>query len=306
VDSIYFTPTRQLASVKGMTEKKVETAKIAAKKMLGVSTFMKASVHLEDRKNVVKLSTGSTAVDAILRGGIETGSITEIFGEFRCGKTQLCHTLAVTCQLAIDSGGAGAKVLYLDSEGTFRPERLAEIAQRWNLDEQTVLNNVVYARAYNSEHQSEILRESCAILQQARYGLVIVDSVTALFRTDYSGRGELAERQQALGKFLRMLQRMADEFGVAIVLTNQVQAEVGGNPFMGGPQYKPIGGHILAHAAQTRLSLRKGQAEQRIVKIYDSPSLPEDQATFAIDASGVMDVKEGTGRKRKFGAVEDK
>jgi len=302
VDSIYFTPKRQLQQVRGFSEKKIESIKESAGKLMRHQTFQRASEHLLDRRAVVKLSTGSSAVDAILKGGIETGSITEIFGEFRTGKTQLCHTLCVTTQLGVDQGGAAAKVLYVDSEGTFRPERLAEILPRWGLDEAQVLNNVVYARAYNSEQQHEILRESCAILANSRFGLVIVDSVTALFRTDYQGRGELADRQMALGRFLRLLQRMADEFGVAVVLTNQVTAEVGGMSFMpGAPQHKPIGGHVLAHAAQTRLSLRKGAGETRIVKIYDSPSLPEDQATFAIDPTGVIDASlDKPSRKRRL------
>ena len=144
-----------------------------------------------------------------------------------------------------------------------------------------MLDNVSYAKAYSSDHQMQLLEQAAAMMSESRYVLVIVDSATALFRTDYSGRGELAERQQKLGKFLRRLQRLSDEFGVAVVITNQVTAKVDGGPAaMFGPQLAPIGGNIIAHASTTRLFLKKGRGETRICKIYDSPLLPESEATF--------------------------
>ena len=152
---------------------------------------------------------------------METGSVTELYGEFRTGKTQLCHTLCVICQLPIEQGGGEGKAMYIDTEGTFRPERLAQISQRFGLNPDDVLDNVTYARAYNSEHQQQLLIQAGALLAESRYALVIVDSATALFRTDYTGRGELSTRQQSLAQFLRGLQKLADEFGVAVVITNQ-------------------------------------------------------------------------------------
>jgi len=125
-----------------------------------------------------------------------------------------------------------------------------------------------------------------------RFALLVVDSATALYRTDYSGRGELSARQMSLAKFLRSLQRMADEFGVAVVITNQVVAQVDGGAFMGGDTKKPIGGHIIAHASCSRFSLRKGRGESRILKICDSPLLPEGEATFAITNDGIDDYKD--------------
>merc|ERR1719277_2026580 len=242
------------------------------------------------RQNMVQLTTGSATLDALLGGGVETGQITEIFGEFRCGKTQLCHTLCVASQLGTDRGGAESKALYIDTEGTFRPERLVDIAKRFGLNEEDVLSNVTYARAYNAEHQDQLLIEAAAVFCESRYAVLIVDSATGLFRTDYLGRGELAERQQALNAFLRKLQRIADEHGVAVVITNQVMASPEGGPaaFM-GPQVKPIGGHIIGHASQTRLMFRKGKGETRICKIYDSPNLPEGEAMFAIGPGGIVD-----------------
>jgi DNA repair protein RAD51 len=155
------------------------------------------------------------------------------------------------------------------------------------------MENVSYAKAHNSEHQMQLLEQAAALMAENRYALVIVDSATALFRTDFSGRGELAERQQRLAQFLRRLQRLADEFGVAVVITNQVTAKVDGGPgAMFGPQVAPIGGNIIAHMSTTRLSFRKGRGENRICKVFDSPCLPEGEASFAITEAGVTDAND--------------
>merc|ERR1719321_73953 len=278
--------------IKGIGEAKANTIMAAAKQLVPLR-MVSAAEMLEMRKQMVKLITGSAQLNALLGGGVETGQITEIFGEFRSGKTQLCHTLCVTCQLPIEQGGAESKALYVDTEGTFRPERLVQIAERYGLNSEDVLENVTYARAYNAEHQDKLLVEAAAVFCDSRYALLVVDSATGLFRTDYSGRSELAERQQALNKFLRKLQRIADEHGVAVVITNQVMAspESGPAAFM-GPQVKPIGGHIIGHASQTRLFFRKGKGETRICKIYDSPSLAEGEAMFAIGAGGITNAED--------------
>jgi DNA repair protein RAD51 len=182
--------------------------------------------------------------------------------------------------------------MYIDTEGTFRPERLVPIAKRFDLDPQKVLDNVAYARAHNSEHQNKLLQQAAALMCENRFALLVVDSATALYRTDYSGRGELSARQMSLAKFLRHLQRLADEFGVAVVITNQVVAQVDGGAMFAADNKKPIGGHIIAHASTTRLSMRKGRAESRVCKIYDSPCLPESEAVFAITNGGIDDYNE--------------
>jgi len=291
VETIAFMPMRKLMEVKGIGDQKAQRIMAAAKTLVPMR-MVSAAEMLQMRKNMVQISTGSAQLDGLLAGGIETGQITEIFGEFRCGKTQLCHTLCVACQLPIDRGGAESKALYVDTEGTFRPERLVSIAERYGLNEEDVLENVTYARAYNAEHQEKLLVEAAAVFCESRYALLIVDSATGLFRTDYSGRGELADRQQALNRFMRKLQLLADEHGVAVVITNQVMSTPDAGPaaFM-GPQVKPIGGHIMGHASQTRLFFRKGKGETRICKIYDSPSLPEGEAMFAIGAGGITDAE---------------
>jgi DNA repair protein RAD51 len=254
--------------------------------------FQTSDIFLQKRLNLTYLSTGSKELDKLLGGGIETGSITEIFGEFRTGKTQICHTLCVTCQLSKEQGGGEGKALYIDTEGTFRPEKLRNIAERFGLDSEAVVQNVMYARAYNSDHQNKLLLQACGLMAESKFALLIVDSATALYRTDFSGRGELSARQMSLAKFLRNLQKIADEFQVAVVITNQVVAQVDGNTFGGANDKKPIGGHIMAHAAQTRLSLRKGQKEKRLCKVYDSPCLPEEEATYAITDQGIDDAKD--------------
>ena len=173
----------------------------------------------------------------------------------------------------------------------FCPENIAKIATRYSLNAEDVLDNIAVARAQNSEHQMQLLTQAAAMMAESRFALIIVDSATALFRTDFVGRGELAERQQSLALFMRQLQRLANEYGVAVVITNQVVASPDSSMFMRDP-LKPIGGNIIAHASTTRLKLRKGRGETRICKVVDSPCLPEAEATFAITGSGVGDPEE--------------
>jgi DNA repair protein RAD51 len=282
---------KTLQGIKGFSEIKVTKLITEACKLVPMG-FTTATEYHKQRSEIIHLSTGSKALDTLLAGGIETGSLTEIFGEFRTGKTQLCHTLCVTCQLNLENGGGEGKALYIDTEGTFRPQRLIKIAEKFGLNPNDVLDNITYARAFNSDHQLKLLYEATAMLSESRFALIVIDSATALFRTDYLGRGELSARQMQLAKFLRLLLRLCDEFGVAVVMTNQVVASVDGGMagFMADPK-KPIGGNIMAHASTTRLSLRKGRGNTRICKIYDSPCLPESEATFSINEDGIGDAE---------------
>ncbi len=290
VESITHATLRKLTDIKGISEQKAQKIKEVSYKLVPMG-FLTAAQQLETRKDLIQLSTGSKDLDALLGGGVETGSLTEIFGEFRTGKTQLCHTLCVTSQLPLDQGGGEGKAMYIDTEGTFRPQRLVAIAERFGLDVDTVLDNVAFARAHNSEQQMDLLKMASAMMSEDRYALVVVDSATALFRTDYCGRGELSERQMQLAQFLRQLTRMSEEFGVAVVLTNQVVANPDGMSFA-KDSTKPIGGNIIAHASHTRLRLRKGRGENRICQIFDSPTLPEAECQFSIGANGIDNAKE--------------
>ena len=192
----------------------------------------------------------------------------------------------------MEQGGGEGKCMYIDTEGTFRPERLLATAEKYGLNGEEVLDNVAFARAYNTDHQLSLLSQAAAMMSESRYALIIVDSATSLYRTDYSGRGELSARQMHLARFLRNLMRLADEFGVAVVITNQVVAQVDGASMFNADPKKPIGGNIMAHASTTRLSLRKGRENTRICKIYDSPCLPEAEAVFAINHDGIGDPTE--------------
>lgn len=285
-----------MAEVKGISENKAAKIQEAACKLVHMG-FTTASETLKIRQDIIFLSTGSKDLDELLGGGFETGSITELFGEFRTGKSALCHTLAVTCQLPVNQGGGEGKAIYIDTEGCFRPEKLAAIAERFGLNADDVLDNVAVARCHNSEHQMQLLVQASAMMAESRHALIIVDSATALFRTDFSGRGELAERQQLLGQFMRQLQRLANEYGVAVVITNQVVSSPDAGMF-NGDGVKPIGGNIIAHASTTRIKLRKGRGEERIARVIDSPLVAEADATFALSAAGVCDA---TGETSKGG-----
>ncbi|KAF7702697.1 Meiotic recombination protein DMC1/LIM15 like protein [Cucumispora dikerogammari] len=292
IQALFMMTKRNLCKIKGMSEMKADKLKEIAAKLVEID-FQTASELCEKRKSVLKISTGSAEVDKILGGGIQTMSITEVFGEFRTGKTQLCLTMCVTTQLDIESGGGQGKVAFIDTEGTFRPERLKEIAERYQLDVKKVLDNVIFARAYNSDHQNDLLSAlSAKFTEDQTFKLLIIDSIIALFRTDFIGRGELGERQQKLNVFLQRLMKLAEEFNLAVLITNQMMSDPSATmSFVSDPK-KPIGGHVLAHASTTRIYLRKGRDDIRIAKIYDSPDMPEAEAQFSISPEGVKDVSE--------------
>lgn len=183
------------------------------------------------------------------------------------------------------------KVVYLDTEGNFRPERIEAIAARFGLDAGETLDNILICRVFSHEEQMEAVKPIAALLadvDQGPFRLLIIDSVIALFRTEFTGRADLAERQQKLGLHLAHLTQIAEEFNVAVVIVNQCMADPGALAF--GPVIRPTGGHVLAHASTTRVMLRKGKGEQRVASIFDSPLMPEDEAAFAITHGGIADV----------------
>ncbi|KAK4517184.1 uncharacterized protein ATC70_000516 [Mucor velutinosus] len=292
VDAIAYSPKKSLLAIKGLSEAKVE--KIIKEVSGLIDIGFTTALDVQQRRNeLIYITTGSRDLDTLLGGGIETGSITELFGEFRCGKTQLCHTLAVSCQLSMEQGGAEGKCLYIDTEGTFRSSRILSIAARFGLDAEICLDNIAYARAYNTDHQTSLLVQAAAMMSETRFALLIVDSIISLYRTDYLGRGELSARQMHLARFLRSLQRIADEFGVAVVVTNQMLSNVDGSASMfTADAKKPTGGNIMAHSCCTRLHFKKGRGDNRICKVYDSPSLPESECTFAIAEEGIRDAND--------------
>ena len=291
VEGLNMVVKKQLTAIKGLSDAKVDKILDAAKKFVACS-FHTGVEALGKRREVVKITTGCKAFDELLGGGIETMSITEAFGEFRTGKTQIAHTLCVTTQLPRSMGGGNGKVAFVDTEGTFRPERIKPIAERFGLEAEAALENIIVARAYTHEHQASLLSLLGAKMVEDQFKLLIIDSITALFRVDFTGRGELAERQQKLGRMLSHLVKLAEEFNVAVYITNQVIADPGGASMFTADPKKPVGGHVMAHASTTRLFLRKGRGEQRICKIHDSPCLPESEAVYQISNEGITDAKD--------------
>jgi len=239
---------------------------------------------LKKRARVEKIKTGSKSFDDLLGGGFETSSIVECFGEFGSGKTQLAHILAVNCQ----KQNPGAVAVYIDTENTFRPERIQQIAKGAGLDPTKVLKNIKVARAYNSDHQMILAEKVEELIEKnnLKLKLIIVDSLTAHFRAEFIGRGTLADRQQKLNKHMHTLMRIADKYNLVVFVTNQVMARP--DMFFGDPT-QAIGGHIVAHASTYRLYLRKGKKGSRVAKLVDSPDLPEGEAVFYIDENGIRD-----------------
>ncbi len=248
--------------------------------------FEPATESLKRRQQLGRITTGSKALDDMLGGGIETQAITEMHGAFGSGKSQLGLQLAVTVQLPKGKGGLGAKAVFIDTEGTFRPERVQQMAKAAGMNPEAALKNIYVAKAYNSDHQV-ILAEKCEeLLKKGDVKLIIVDSVSSAFRSDYTGRGTLADRQQKLNRHLHQLQKMADVYNAAIYITNQVMSRP---DILFGDPTAPIGGHILGHQATFRVYLRKSKGDKRIGRLIDSPSLPEGEAVFRVTTDGVRD-----------------
>ena len=288
VNSIAITPARILIEEAGLGDKTAAKIIQAAREALNIG-FKTADTVWERRKNLARINTSSTDLDNLLGGGgIETGGITEFYGEYRTGKTQLMHQLCVNVQLSKEEGGISGKALYIDSEGTFRPERLIQMSEAKGLDYREVLKNVIYARAYSSDHQIMLIKDAMKIIIEKNIKLIIVDSLISHFRAEFIGRGTLATRQQLLNLHLHDLLRLAEMYPeLAVVITNQVQSKP--DTFFGDPT-RATGGNIMAHGATVRIYLRKGKGEQRVAKMIDAPNLPEGEAIFALTEGGIVDV----------------
>lgn len=268
----------------GTVQKLIENAR----KLLGIR-FKTAREVKEERLSIRKISTGSKALDDLLGGGIETKTITEFFGEYGTGKTQVCHQLSVNVQLPIEKGGLLGGAVYIDTEGTFRWERIEAMARAYGLDPDKVMDNIYYIRAYNSDHQIQIVDELYSFIPKHNVKLVVLDSVTSHFRAEYPGREHLAERQQKLNAHLHQLLRLAEAYNIAIVVTNQVMARP---DVFYSDATAPVGGHVLAHVPGVRVYLRKARGNKRIARVVDAPHLPEAEVVFAITDEGIRDVEE--------------
>ncbi|WP_135805903.1 DNA repair and recombination protein RadA [Halorussus marinus] len=285
----------------------------AAREAADVGGFETGAAVLERREQIGKLKWKIDEVDELLGGGVETQSITEVYGEFGAGKSQVTHQLAVNVQLPREHGGLGGSAMFIDSEDTFRPERIDDMvrglpdeALQAAMDEREIegspgddeamdeliedfLDKIHVAKAFNSNHQmllAEKAQELANETQDDEYPvrLLCVDSLTAHFRAEYVGRGELAERQQKLNKHLHDLDKVGNLHNTAVVVTNQVAS----NPdsFFGDPT-QPIGGNILGHKSTFRMYLRKSKGDKRIVRLVDAPNLADGEAVMRVEDGGL-------------------
>jgi DNA repair protein RadA len=285
IEAFAVTPVREIMAKSGVSEDTAFKVCEEARKLMNYG-FVKAAELWERRKSLLRCTTGSKKVDVILGGGVETQAMTEFIGDYGVGKTQICMVLSVTAQLPREQGGLEGNVIYMDTEGTFSPERVYQIASKRGLDGQKILDGIIIARAYNSDHQCLLIDHLFKKCPEENAKLVVVDSMISHFRGEYMGRDTLSERQQLLNQYLHKLLRLSEAYNMAVVITNQVQS----NPaqFYGNPEL-PTGGHVMAHACTHRIHMRRGKSGTRVAKVIDSPYLPEKKASFIITEKGIED-----------------
>ena len=286
VMSIAVSSPSELADAAEIGEAVASKIILDARKQSDVGGFETGAALLEKRAKVGHLTSGSKVFDELLGGGFESQSIIELFGEFGSGKTQIAHQLCVIVQLPKEQGGMDGHAFYIDTENTFRPERIVQMAEALELDPDEALSKIHVARAYNSNHQMLLVEKVKELSKDAPARLLVVDSLTAHFRAEYVGRGALADRQQKLNKHMHDLLRWGDLNNGVVCVTNQVSAKP--DAFFGDPT-RPIGGHIVGHTATFRIYLRKSKGPKRIARLIDSPHLPEGEAVFTISDKGVRD-----------------
>ena len=257
-----------------------------AKKMANIGGFVSGGALLERRREVLKFTSKVESIDDLLGGGFETQALVEVYGAFGSGKTQIGHQLAVNCTLPLEEGGFDGDVFYIDTEDTFRPERITQMARGHGLDPEQVLSRIHVARAYNSAHQMLLVDEIKRMSKGLNVKMIIVDSLTSHFRAEFIGRGMLANRQQKLNRHLKDLKQLADVNNALVLVTTQVHSKPDA---MWGDPTKPVGGHVLAHASTFRLYLRKAKGGRRIARLVDSPNLPDGECVYQVTQEGLRD-----------------
>ncbi|MEM2342041.1 MAG: DNA repair and recombination protein RadA [Candidatus Bathyarchaeia archaeon] len=288
VESLAMATIRELEQA-GISDKKAFEIINTARSSITLS-FIRADELLERRQEVLRLTTGSKKLDELLGGGLETQTITEFYGEYGSGKSQIAHQVCVNVQLPPEKGGLGGGALYIDTENTFRPERIVQMAKFRGLDPQKVVKNIIWAEAYTSDHQMFLLENSDKIIKENNIKLIVIDSLTAHFRSEYIGRENLAIRQQKLNQHMHKLIRLARAFNAVALVTNQVMSSP---EVFFSESVRPIGGHIVAHTSHTRVFLRKSaKGPIRIARLVSSPYLPEGECLFKITENGIEDVAE--------------
>ena len=281
---------KEVEAILGGSEETANSIIISARRLLEESgmldkEFIPATDVLKKRQTMTRCSTGSKVLDGLLGGGLETQAITEFYGDFGSGKTQICHTLCCTCQSLPQEGGLGGSAIYIDTEGTFRPERINQIAESRGLNAEQILQNITFCKVYNSSHLEIVVKTLGKYIEKCKAKLVIVDSIISLHRAEFVGRGTLAERQQRLNGLIHRILRLAEIHNIAVVVTNQVQSQP--DAFFGDP-IKPAGGHVIAHACTYRVYLKKS-GQERIATMVDSPCHPYENVRFQVTEKGVVD-----------------
>jgi len=274
----------ELIEVTGMKESAARKVIQAARRTMKMG-FETGEELLKKREIVNKIDTGCESFNKLLGGGFETGAITECFGEFGSGKTQIAHLMPVK----LFESDPEAVAVYIDTENTFRPERIQQLAEGAGISPEDALKRIMVARAYNSDHQMLLAEKVDELIkdQGLKVKLVIVDSLTSHFRAEFIGRGTLAERQQKLNRHMHTLLKLSDRYNLCVYVTNQVMAKP--DMFFGDPT-QAIGGHIVAHASTFRIYLRKGKKGSRVAKLVDSPNMPESECCFYVEQSGLREV----------------
>jgi len=289
VESLAVASPTEICEISGISDAIASKIITAAKEQANhLVRWYRGLEIMERRKGLPRVTTSCKEFDDMLGGGLEAGSITEFYGEFGSGKSQICHQLAVNVQLPPEQGGLEGKILWIDTEATFRPERIHEMATHLGVDPEKALNNILTARAYNAAHQMLLLENAEKMIREENIKMLVIDSLMVHFRWEYIGRAKLAERQQKLAQHLSKLHRLTDIYQLVTIVTNQVMARP---DILFGDPTAPVGGHILAHSTTTRIYLRKSKGDTRVARVMDSPCLPLGEARFTIAKEGLKDVE---------------
>jgi RecA/RadA recombinase len=286
-EALAMSPGGIVADIDGLGDKTAKKLIWNARNALGMTDFVQAK---DIDENVEFITTGSSELNRILGGGFQTGKLTEVYGPFKSGKTNLAHTISVTCQLPVRKNGLGTSVAYIDTENTFSKEKIKRIARRFGLDPKEVLSKIYHARIYSSDHQTQMIQKAETLCKTRGVRLVIIDSLMALLRAEYVGIGKLAPRQALLNNIIHTLSRIAETYNCAVLLTNQVSVKMMGM----FSSDDAIGGNIVAHGCHFRVMFKtKGFSSNNSLKrravIVDAPDLPPEECEFFITSAGIAD-----------------
>jgi DNA repair protein RadA len=281
-------------TAKQLNEKTGMSEAVGRKVIQAAMTFADLDIksglaYEEHQSDKFTITTGSKNIDALLGGkGIKSRVITECYAGFGAGKSQLGMMLATTVQLPLDKGGVDGKCIYIDTEGSYSQSRVRQFAEGLGLDPEKTVDNIFVARAFNSSHQMLLLEKVAEMVRNGvNIKLMVIDSLTVHFRSEFIGRGELADRQHKLKQYIANIIKFAEKSNIAVYVTNQVMSDPAA---MFGDPTRPVGGNIVGHASKYRLYIRKGKKDTRVCKLIDSPDLPDDETIFMIETKGFSDL----------------